>query len=108
MEDFLKSMLGERAARVPAWYYLRNHGDGVVSFAGASKVPEGNPLLYGSERDVRFGNGELIIRPAVLIGTDIFQGYTVGQLLTNYHDTEAMLSNGEHILDPLTSANDPL
>lgn len=102
--EYVKGLLGERAVRVPAWYYLRNHGDGVVSFAGASRVPD-NPLLYGSERDVRFGNGELIIRPAVLVGTDIFHGYTMGQLMTEHHDVDNMLREGEHILPPPGGVN---
>jgi hypothetical protein len=92
--SFLETLLGDRAARVPAWYYLRNHGEGVVSFVGAAKMPD-NPLLFGTKRDLRFCNGEAIFRPAYVIGTDVFQGWTMGQLLTNSHNPEWMMNEGQ-------------
>jgi hypothetical protein len=94
MDDMLKLALGEHAVRVPAWYYIRDHGEGVFSFAGASRVLD-NPLALGTTRDVRFCNGELIVRPALVVGTDAYQGYTIGQLVTNHHDTEAMIADGK-------------
>ena len=99
IDNLAQLMYGENARHVPAWFYLRTHGEGVVSFAGASRV-ESNPLLYGSERDLRFGVGEIIVRPHMLVGTDALLGHTMGQVLTETHDVERYLASGEYIVRP--------
>jgi hypothetical protein len=93
-DPYTEMVFGRNAIRVPAWYYLRNHGEGVVSITGASKVPD-NPLLMKSDRDLRFCVGEIIVRPSVVIGSDAFQGYTTGQLHTNHHNLHSLTSDGK-------------
>lgn len=90
---------GAYAVRMPAFLYTRYHGEGVVSFIGASRVAEPNPLRFGSQRDVVFVNGAVIVAPAHAIATDAFHGETLGNLVTGYHDAERMLTNGETIID---------
>jgi len=89
---------GRHAVHVPAFLYTRWHGEGVVSFAGATKLPQPNPLRFGSNRDVVFLNGAIIVAPATAIATDALQGHRIGDLLTMMPDPDAMLAKGEQII----------
>lgn len=90
---------GEHAVRLPAFLYTRYHGEGVCSFAGACRVADPHPLRFGTERDVVFVNGAIIVAPATAIATDAFHGETIGGLLGGHHDTDTMLAKGETIID---------
>lgn len=94
----IRVLLGERARRAPAWWYTRPMGEGVVMVVGASRMVEPHPFSYGCERTDLFCNGEMILRPATAIGTDRYKGFAAGQLLTNYHDEDEMLAEGERVL----------
>lgn len=105
----IEDMLGDTARRASAWFYTRRHGGGVVSFIGAAKVGDSDdasaqhPFTYGTKgRDVEFCNGEVILRPAVVVATDVFKGFTLGQLCDG-HNIDHMLSDGEVIIDKLNS-----
>ncbi len=97
----IRYLLGDRAHRVPAWMYVQNAGDGVVSFAGASRVPTLlHPMRYGSERSHQLIVGELVIRPHVIVATDALRGEGLGGLISKGgHDLPRMLSDGEVLLD---------
>jgi hypothetical protein len=99
-DEAARLMFGENARRVPAWMYVQNQGDGVVSFVGSSRVDEAaHPLRYGSDRAHQFFLGELIVRPHLVIATDAFQGAGLGSLATNSHDFTEMLRAGERLID---------
>ncbi|WP_329020408.1 hypothetical protein [Streptomyces sp. NBC_01601] len=88
---------------VPAWLYVQNQGDGLVSFVGASRVPTHSgphPLRYGSSRTHQLVVGELIVRPHYAIGTDVLRGQGLGGLATQSPDLERLLDCGEVVLDP--------
>lgn len=97
----LKYLLGQHANRVPAWMYVQSAGDGLVSFAGASRVSDlAHPLRYGSDRSHQLIVGEAVIRPHFVIATDALRGEGLGGLVSKGgHDFPRMLSDGEVLLD---------
>lgn len=99
--DYTRVLFGESARQAPAWLYVQDQGDGLVSFVGASHVPEtAHPLRYGSERSHQFVVGEIILRPVMVLGTDTRRGDGFAGLATNHHDLDHMLTNGEYIIKP--------
>lgn len=64
--DYAKIMYGENAVHVPAWMVIQDAGDGLVSFVGASRVPEPHPMRFGSERVHQLMVGELVVRPQMV------------------------------------------
>lgn len=96
--DYIQAMLGQDARRAPAWLYVQNQGNGIVSFVGASKMDEAiHPLRYDSERTHQYIHGEVILRPVSIVATDALRGQGLDGLVTGYHDLDAMLANGERI-----------
>lgn len=95
---FAKVMFGEHAVHVPAWLYVQNQGDGVVTFVGSSRVDGPHPLRFGSERTHQLILGEIVVRPHWAIGTDALRGHGLGALATSGHDLAAYLADGEVIL----------
>jgi len=92
-----KLLYGERAVHVPCWMYVQGPGQ-LVTFAGASKVPEGdNPLCFGTQWAHQFVVGEIIVRPHLVVGTDALRGEGLAGLLAGEHDIRAMLRNGEKV-----------
>lgn len=97
--DMTAVMFGQHARQVPAWMYVQNQGDGVVSFVGSSRVPDGpHPLRYGSDRTHQFIVGEIIVRPHLIVATDSLRGDGLSSLVTGAHDLDAMRANGETLL----------
>ncbi|MGW1007505.1 hypothetical protein [Streptomyces sp. NPDC002520] len=95
--------LDAHARHVPAWMYVQNQGDGLVSFVGASRVPAGSephPLRYDSSRTHQLVVGELIVRPHYAIGTDVLRGQGLGGLATQSPDLARLVGRGEVLLDP--------
>lgn len=94
-----------RAVRVPAWMFARDQGHGTVMLAGASRVVGSHPLRYGQPSSLEGGrcdlflNGELIFRPALILGTNVFQGEAASGLLTSPKEMEYMLGDGEILYD---------
>ncbi|HKT05668.1 MAG TPA: hypothetical protein VJT31_39650 [Rugosimonospora sp.] len=98
----VRILLGDNARHVPAWMYVQDQGKGVVSFVGASRVPDlaAHPLRYGSRRTHQFLVGELVVRPHMLLATDALRGTGLSNLVLG-HDVAAMLRQGEAIIgDP--------
>jgi hypothetical protein len=103
--DYTRVAFGQHARRVPAWLYIQDAGDGVVSFCGgssnngtarpATSVP--HPLRYGSERTHQLIVGELIVRPQLVVASDAFQGYGLAGLLGA--PVDEMLRTGDRIID---------
>jgi len=116
--DMTRVMYGENARHAPAWMYVRDGGQGIVSFVGSSRVRGDNPLTYGSghwsrqrEGDpsyfpLRFMVGEIIVRPHILIGTRSteYTGMGLGGLATCDHDMNEMLAHGRLILGSAETA----
>lgn len=91
-------VLGPDDARVPAWCYLQDSGEGIVSFVGASKWPVPHPLRFGSTRTHQFFNGEMILRPEFVVATDTLKGHGLAGLATHHHDLDRMVENGEFLI----------
>lgn len=99
--DYGRVLFGANARHVPAWLYVQNHGEGLVSFVGASRTPSpDHPFRYGSERAHQFITGELLIRPHLVVATDTLRGKGLGLLSMNDHNLEDMLRDGEIIHGP--------
>lgn len=99
-DDQLRYLLGEHAHRVPGWMYVQRAGDGTVSFVGASRTDTAaHPLSYGSSRSHQFILGELVVRPHLVLGTDVLRGQGLGGLATQGPDLPGMLANGEVIVN---------
>jgi hypothetical protein len=97
--DYARVFFGENAVHVPAWMYVQNQGQGVVSFVGGSRTPAAaHPARYGSERTHQLIVGELLIRPHAIVATDALRGMGLASLVTNGHDVTEMLRNGEYLL----------
>lgn len=98
--DMARVLYGENARHVPAWLYVQDQGDGMVSFVGASKVEPGqpHPLRYGPERTHQFVVGELIVRPQLVVATDALRGMGLSALAIHHHDIDAMLRRGETVI----------
>lgn len=96
--DYVSATLGSRARHVPAWMYVQDQGDGVVSFVGASRtaVPV-HPLRYGSDKTHQFILGEIIVRPHLVVATNDLVGMGLAGLATNDHS--AVIEQGERIID---------
>jgi hypothetical protein len=92
------------ARHVPAWMYVQDAGDGVVSFVGASRVPQqvgAHPLRYGSERTHQLIVGEVVLRPHYALGTDALIGVGLGGIAgRGFHDLDGLLDRGELLFDP--------
>lgn len=97
IDDYTKMIFGQHAVRVPGWLKVQNQGDGVVSFVGSSK---NNALRFGSKRVHQLVIGELIIRPQLVVATDIFAGHGLGMLATDASDLQEWAEHGEIVLDP--------
>lgn len=113
-ENALRMLYGEHARHGMGWAYIQDQGAGVVSFVGASKVPEGeqHPFRYGNPhhrrddpRDGREGYyshhfmiGELVIRPHLLVATNAKRGQGLSGLATGNHDLHGMIRQGEIIV----------
>ena len=99
--DYARVLFGDNARHVPAWLYVQNQGDGVVSFVGGSRTPvPAHPARYGSDRSHQFIVGELLIRPHVIVATDALRGNGLASLVSNGHDVAEMLRAGEYLLRP--------
>jgi hypothetical protein len=97
--DYITALLGQHARHVPAWLYVQRQDTGIVSFVGASRTDSPvHPLRYGSDRTHQFIIGEIIVRPHLVIATDILRGDGLGALATADHDITQMLRNGEPII----------
>lgn len=97
--DYVKAILGNNAVHVPAWLYVQNQGSGLVTFIGSSRTEHTvHPLRYGSERTHQLIVGEIVIRPHSVIATDALEGEGLASLVTNGHDIDRMLGNGEILL----------
>lgn len=105
--DFATILFGENARHVPAWLYVQDHGkagnEAVVSFAGASRMPEPHPLRFGSGRPHQFLVAELVVRPHLVVATSTLRGTGIAGLLQGDHNIARMLGDGELLLGtPLT------
>jgi hypothetical protein len=116
----LGALLGPNAIRVPAWCFAQDQGRDpqrgpIVSFVGASAFagPDGDhPLMFGrghyegrghdreTARD-RYThyllNGEVIFRPAVVVGTNALRGEGLSSLALGSWMLKELLSDGELI-----------
>jgi hypothetical protein len=90
--DYHKVMYGENAIHVPAWMAVQDAGEGLVSFIGASRVPEPHPLRYGSDKTHQLIVGELVIRPHYVTHSDARRGSGLDALLL---DPFTGLADGE-------------
>lgn len=101
--DYAKVLFGENAVHVPAWMWVQPAGDGLVSFAGASRIPDlgaAHPLRYGSERVHQLIVGEVVVRPHLIVATDVHRGSGLAALVSSTRiDREALLADGEVVLD---------
>lgn len=79
---YLEALLGANSRRVPAWMFIQEAGDGVVSFIGGSRVADPHPLRYGSERTHQLLVGEMIVRPRTVLHTDKLRGQGLPGLAT--------------------------
>ncbi len=94
--NYTRVLFGDRAIHVPAWFYVQDAGDGIVTFVGASKSDDLlHPLRYGSTRTHQLIVGELIVRPHRIIATDALRGSGLAALVQGGHDIDEMLSAGE-------------
>jgi hypothetical protein len=103
--DYVRAMFGQSAVHVPAWLYVQDQGDGVVSFVGASKpvpVAGPHPLRYGSGRTHQLLAGDLVFRPQLVVGTDTLRGAGLGGLAVGGHSVEELLADGEIVLNRIT------
>lgn len=97
-DQMMGALFGRWARRGSGWLYVQGPG-GIVSFVGASRVPDGgHPLNFGSERTHKFVLGEVIVRPALVIATDALRGTGLSGLATGEHDLRAMLADGEVLM----------
>jgi hypothetical protein len=101
-DPMTRALFGQDAVHVPAWMYVQEQDDGMVSFVGASRVPAGqpHPLRYGSLRTHQFAVGEIILRPHLLVATDALRGMGLAGLATSGHDLDQMLTAGERLIFP--------
>jgi len=95
-DGMVRMLYGADARHVPAWLYVQDQGQGLVSFVGASAVPN-HPLRYGTQFAHVFIVGEVVVRPHVAVGTDSLRGSGLAALATSDHSIEHMLSNGQLI-----------
>lgn len=96
--DTARLMYGENARHVPAWLYIQDGGNGMVSFVGASNTGGQHPLRYGSDRPHQFIVGEIVVRPHLVIATSSLRGHGLSALATNRHDIAEMLRDGERLV----------
>lgn len=98
--DYTRVMFGRHAVHVPAWLYVQDAGAGTVSFVGSSRLPgAAHPMRYGSERTHQFVLGELIVRPHLVVATDVYTGDGLTSLVQRFPDVDAMTSAGERLVD---------
>jgi hypothetical protein len=99
---YLAALRGEHARRGPAWLYVQDHGPGLVSFVGASRIPttppQRHPLRYGSDRPHQFVLGEVIVRPRLVVATGTLVGTGLAGLAQGDHHLGRMLADGEVLL----------
>jgi hypothetical protein len=100
--DFVTALFGLNARHAPAWLYVQDHGkagnEAVVSFVGASRMPEPHPLRFGSRRPHQFLVAELVVRPHLVVATSTMRGAGIAGLLQADHDIDRMLGDGELLL----------
>lgn len=98
--DMAQVMYGQNARHVPAFLYVQNQGDGVVSFVGGSALPAGSvhPLRYGSDRIHQLIIGEVVVRPHVVVATDTLGGHGLDGLILGHHNLGQMLARGEMLI----------
>lgn len=107
--DVLPVAFTPYTVRVAAWMFVRDQGEGTVMLAGASRGAGPHPMRYGQPSSLEGGwcdhfiNGELIFRPAYVIGTNVYQGESAAGLLTGPKEREFMLTDGAIIYDPKES-----
>lgn len=96
--DYTAAIFGANARHVPAWMYVQDQGNGIVSFAGCSRADvSAHPLRYGSGRTHQFILGEIVVRPHLVVATDALRGEGLCNLLSN-HDFDRMLRDGEALI----------
>jgi len=103
VERYLTALFGENARHVPAWLYVQDQGQGVVSLVGASRLTGPlasplHPLRFGSERPHQFILGDVIVRPHLVVATSALRGDGLATLATSDHDFARMLRDGEILI----------
>ncbi|MEY9842494.1 hypothetical protein [Streptacidiphilus sp. EB103A] len=100
-------LLDPYTVRAPAWMFVQSAGPGLVSFVGASRIPDtgpAHPLRLGSGRTHQLAVGEMYLRPYWALGTDALRGKGLGPLVTEplgHPGTLAgYLGQGELLMDP--------
>jgi hypothetical protein len=100
--DYTAVLFGEHARHVPAWLYVQDQGQGIVSLVGASRLTEPanpiHPLRFGSNRPHQFILGEVIVRPHLVIATSALRGSGLSGLATDGPDVARMLADGEVLI----------
>jgi hypothetical protein len=81
--DMTKVLYGDKAVHVPAWMVVQDAGEGLVSFAGGSRVPAPHPMRFGSDHVHQLFLGELVLRPHVVIASNQAVGYGLAGLVTD-------------------------
>lgn len=101
MDEYTRALYGQNAVQVPVWMYVQNQGPDIVTIVGASRMPgtaAQHPLRFGSGRTHQLVQGEIIVRPRLVLGTDALRGMGLGGIATNGHDFGAMLADGEWVI----------
>lgn len=97
-DPYTAALFGQHAVHVPAWLYVQNQGEGIVSFVGASRVADlAHPLRYGSARSHQLIIGEIVVRPHLVMGTDDLRGQTLSGLALGDHHDE-VIRHGEPLV----------
>jgi hypothetical protein len=98
-DAYTRLIFGQHARHVPGWLYVQDAGDGTVSFVGSSRVTDGpHPLRYGSRRTHQLVIGEVIVRPHLVVASDVARGAGLAGLVTGeFHDP--MIRSGEVLVD---------
>lgn len=95
---YVRALFGSNAVHVPATMYVQNQGNGRVSFLGMSRVlSDGDaphPLRYGSDRTHQLIQGDLVIRPRLVIATDALRGRSLTSIPTNTPTLDDLLAEG--------------
>ena len=87
---YIHALFGQHAVHIPAWFYVQDAGQGIVTIGGGSRVtPEQlHPLRFGTEHTHHLVVGELVVRPHTVIATNALRGSGIGSLITgDFHDT---------------------
>jgi hypothetical protein len=99
-DAYARLIFGQYARHVPGWLYVQEGPDErTVSFVGSSRVSDGpHPLRYGSRRTHQLAIGEVIVRPHLVVASDIARGAGLAGLVTGeFHDP--MIRSGEVLVD---------